>query len=355
MTRQTRFPSPIVKSVLNTIGPLNLKATRKAGLRLSTPELEAALDRHLTGLSLAGFPLRTRSGVVKAGVMDALGYEAPASLKRRPEGDLPAQDLDVYVQKSNNLQVWNAKLVAGRRYALVQVDAHDCVSQVRVVEGTEVAAWNRTGTLTAKRQARLGIVLDPRAPLHVCGTDSERLRPWCSSYARATGALPAQPPTPGNVLPLPLLGERLGELIGSRLAYGSAVSERTRSRRLLARVAKHLGYTETRGGGGCPNLAHEMLEVKLQLSSTIDLGSAWPESDSPLGLPGQARGLRRRDVRYAVFYAKPRGDLLVLTELVLVSGARFFDVFEPAEGRGRNTKLQTRIPAETFRVPFPPR
>ena len=75
-------------------------------LWLPSPELESVLDTGLRGMDLAGLPLRTRSKRVKERVCEAMGYPVPESFgRKRPR--FPGQQLDIYVQKSNNLQVWN--------------------------------------------------------------------------------------------------------------------------------------------------------------------------------------------------------------------------------------------------------
>lgn len=69
-------------------------------------QLEHLFDKALKGISLAGLPLRTRSKVVKTAVYKALGYPVPSSFKKtRPR--FPGQCFDTYVQKADNLQVWN--------------------------------------------------------------------------------------------------------------------------------------------------------------------------------------------------------------------------------------------------------
>src|SRR5207249_11327266 len=67
----------------------------------------------------------------------------------------PGQDLDVYVQKANNLQVWNEKISPTRRYAILRLNQSDEVVNVRVVTGETLAALDATGTLTDRKSTRL--------------------------------------------------------------------------------------------------------------------------------------------------------------------------------------------------------
>lgn len=89
-------------------------------LYLSNSVLEEVLSLGLLNQSFKGLPLRTRSKVVKTLVCDSLGYPVPKSFtKCQPR--FMAQDLDIYIQKSNNLQIWNEVISADRRYALIKL------------------------------------------------------------------------------------------------------------------------------------------------------------------------------------------------------------------------------------------
>lgn len=119
---------------------------------LPTVDLEAILRRGLIGLDL-NYPLRTRSKVLKTKICGILGYPVPKSFtKSKPR--FPGQDFDTYIQKSNNLQIWNEEIVPTRRYALIRVDADSRVTSVRVVTGEVIAKLDPTGTLTKKYQAK---------------------------------------------------------------------------------------------------------------------------------------------------------------------------------------------------------
>src|SRR5579885_188467 len=122
-------------------------------LWIPAPELESLLDDGLRGIALAGLPLRTRSKIVKEHVCRTLGYPIPSSF-RKTQPRFPGQLFDTYVQKSNNLQVWNEELAPSRRYVLIRVSANDSIARVKVVTGDTLALLDTTGTLTQKYQAR---------------------------------------------------------------------------------------------------------------------------------------------------------------------------------------------------------
>jgi hypothetical protein len=325
----------------------NPMSTRSAGAYLAMGTLDGYLTEALAGLCVAGMPLRTRSKVVRTHVVEALGYAAP---KRFGKGLVfPAQNLDVYVQKANNLQIWNEKIDAKRRYTVVLLDGHDRVAGVRTFTGATLSKWSRTGTLTTKFQATLKLVFDEAVKYHVCGRDTERAIQFVGPV-RASGSAAAEPLT-GGLLPIENLAEKLSKLIGTKVPFVGAVDEKRRSAALLGAVSKALGYGAAEETSAFPDLPAQMLEVKLQTSPTIDLGRTWPSSDSPLNFQGgRTKMLRRRDVRFAVFYGTRVGNHIRLDKLVVTPGARFWDVFEPLKGNERNTKLQIKLPRAAMTV-----
>ena len=116
-------------------------------LYIASKKLEEMLEESLVGISLSGLALRTRSKVVKTEVCKAIGYPVPGSFKRT-QPRFPGQNFDVYIQKSNNMQIWNEELDASRRYVIVRVDEDNRIGNVRVISGAELSKLDRTGTLT---------------------------------------------------------------------------------------------------------------------------------------------------------------------------------------------------------------
>ena len=126
--------------------------TADSSLFYAPDELESLLREELVGREdLAGVPIRTRSFLAKRLVCSALGYEPPKSF-RRVNPRLPHPTIDVYVQQSNNLQIWNADIDARRRYVIL-ILGEGRIVDVRVIAGADLAQFDRTGTLTSKFQA----------------------------------------------------------------------------------------------------------------------------------------------------------------------------------------------------------
>lgn len=318
-------------------------------LWVPTPELQALLDQGLRGTSLADLPLRTRSKIVKQHVCRILGYPVPGSFKKT-QPRFPGQFFDTYVQKSNNIQVWNEELAPTRRYVIIRVSDADLITCVRVVTGDMLARLDTTGTLTQKYQARC-IPGDHDAEL-IASSDTDLLRPFVSStVVLANVATPVSHPHVRELLPISVVFERLRPLIGHQFADTGYDQERNRGAVLHALVCKALGYTGYQDDGQFPDIRHQLLEVKLQTSPTIDLGFVTPDSTDPLDVPQiAARALRHCDVRYVIFYAATDGTRVTLTHLFLTTGEAFFTRFPRFEGKVLNKKLQIPLPTDFFDV-----
>jgi len=130
------------------------EALTNPSLYIPTDILEHLLNNGLVGLSLSGLPLRTRSKFVKALICKTLGFPVPDSfIKTKPS--FPALNLDVYTQKSMNLQIWNEEIESTRRYALIRVNHNDKIQKVKIITGEQLASYDKTGTLTTKYQAMI--------------------------------------------------------------------------------------------------------------------------------------------------------------------------------------------------------
>lgn len=316
-------------------------------LWIPTPDLERLLDDGLRGVSLAGLPLRTRSKVAKAHVCRVLGYPVPTSfLKSQPR--FPGQLFDTYVQKSNNLQVWNEELSPTRRYVLIRLSQNDVVTKVKVVTGDTLAELDTTGTLTQKYQARC-IPGAARTEL-VATEDTTLLRPLIAANDDLKQVVaPISYPTAGALLPIVTLYSRLSQLIDSTFKDTGHDQERNRGAGLHHMVCMALGYSSYQDDGQFPDVRHQLLEVKLQTAPTIDLGLVLPSSTEPLDVPKIAgRQIRHCDVRYAIFYARTDGALVTLTHLFLTTGEAFFTRFPQFQGKVLNKKLQIPLPGDFF-------
>jgi hypothetical protein len=316
-------------------------------LWIPTPALERLLDSGLRGLSLAGLPLRTRSKVAKEHVCRVLGYPIPVSFQKT-QPRFTGQFFDTYVQKSNNLQVWNEELSPTRRYVLIRLSTADVVTKVKVVTGDTLAKLDTTGTLTQKYQA-LCIPGSEKAEL-IASDDTELLRLFTATKVDLNHvATPVSYPMTGALLPIATLHSRLSRLIDSTFKDTGYDQDRNRGAGLHRLVCTALGYASYQDDGRFPDVRHQLLEVKLQTSPTVDLGLVLPSSTEPLDVPKlSGRQVRHCDVRYAIFYAHTDGTLVTLTHLFLTTGEAFFGRFPQLQGKVLNKKLQIPLPGDFF-------
>jgi len=329
-------------------------AIRAAGLNISTPvhrdselfiptEVLEIMLADLIGINLVGFPIRTRSKRVKSAVCEALGYDIPTSFKKtRPR--FIGQNLDIFVQKSRNIQVWNEAVDPLRRYAIFRVNTKNVISSVRVLSGETLSAFDKTGTLTSKFQASAKF-LDK---IDLVNRDESTAVSAFYGMHDLAQANPSTDPLLGSLLPIADLSAKLAKLLGHKLLNVGAEQERLRGEALHREVVKILGYAQYSDRGNFPDIRNQLLELKLQTSPTIDLGLVLPTSETLLDIRNNATyGIRHCDVRYAVFGAEAHGKHLTITHLVLVSGSHFANRFNLFEGLRENRKLQIVIP-ETF-------
>jgi hypothetical protein len=314
---------------------------------IPTPELQALLDTGLRGLSLAGLPLRTRSKVVKTRVCEVLGYPVPTSFKKT-QPRFPGQLFDTYSQKSNNLQVWNEELSPTRRYVIIRVSDADEVVRVKVVTGDTLALLDTTGTLTSKYQARC--ICHAQTTELIAVQDTDRLLPFVTPDVDLRKiATPVLHPAANQILPIGSVFARLAPLVGTRFADVGADQERNRGAALHRLVCTALGYPSYQDDGQFPDVRHQLLEVKLQTSPTIDLGLVTPESTEPLDVPMIAgQQIRHCDVRYGIFYGTVAAGMVELTHFFLTTGTTFFTRFPQFQGKVLNAKLQIPLPSNFF-------
>ncbi len=318
-------------------------------LYLDTEALEAVLGDALIGLDL-DFPLRTRSKVLKSKVCEILGYPVPTSFKRSAPR-FPGQNFDTYVQKADNLQIWNQQVAPSRRYVRIRVNEESEVSAVRVVTGTVLAELDRTGTLTHKYQARSRVPVSASTLVSISDTANVVRHVTLSSKEPRHPANQSSLRTrldPQEVMTIAALYKNLRPLAGSVIPDPGVVQERIRGAGLHKLVSRTLAMGQFADTGQFPDIPEQLLELKLQTAATIDLGLISPDSSDQLAdLPE----FRHCDVRYAVFYGQRVHSGVRLDALVLTTGADFFSFFRRFEGQVRNTKIQIPLPRDFFREP----
>lgn len=338
------YASAISESGLSIYDPIGVGHPT---LWIPTPALEHILNEKLTGTSLAGLPLRTRSKVAKEYICQALGYPTPKSFKKT-QPRFPGQLFDTYIQKSNNLQVWNEELEAIRRYVIVRLNSSDIITSVKVVTGGTLARLDTTGTLTQKYQARF--VPSSKTTELTTENDTVLLQILVDRNADfSTATSPINHPVAQQLLPINIVFEKLSALIGTTFTDAGHDQERNRGANLHKLVCQSLGYKSYEDDGRFPDIRHQLIEVKLQTSPTIDLGLVCPNSTDPLETPKiKGHQIRHCDVRYALFYARIENESVTITNLCLTTGEHFFNRFQQFQGKVLNKKLQIPLPVDFF-------
>jgi len=333
-----------------------IRAIQKSGLSIydslekcpefyfETEELEKILQRSLKDLDL-DFPLRTRSKVLKTAVCESLGYIVPNSFQKT-QPRFPGQNFDTYIQKADNLQIWNEEIAPSRRYVIIRVNTKNKVSGVRVIPGKLLATFDRTGTLTQKFQAKsrntiqLSIIVSPQ--------DTKNVRKKLLSNKKSLIPGDTQDPNrpdPKTFLPIDLLFTRLNSLCGSAIADPGKDQERNRGAALHRAICASLSNMPFGDSGQFPDVPSQLLELKLQTSPTIDLGLVSPDSTESLS---ESPDFRHSDVRYAIFYGVPLDHSVRLEYLILCTGEDFFSFFQRFEGKIKNKKIQMALPRDFF-------
>lgn len=313
-------------------------------LYYSREALERSLRAYLVGLpDLGGLAVRTRSKVAKTLVCEALGYEPPTSFaKTQPR--LRHPNVDVYVQESNNLQVWNQEVDAARRYVIIIVKG-GVVIDVHVIAGADLANFDTTGTLTSKYQASR--IIDADGAALISPRDTGGL---IDAYAPGPhlphATSPVDLPTYGRVLEIAGVFAFLAPMVGQTYDDPGLTQERNRGSVVHREACARLGLSHFADHGQFPDILSQLVEVKLQLARTIDLGLELPNSDKPLASVNGTVAVR--DCRYAIFYGDRDGSTFTITALVVVTGEDFFAEFRQFAGRVSNSKLQLRLPSAWF-------
>ena len=118
-------------------------------------------------------------------------------------------------------------------------------------------------------------------------------------------ATPINHPKLGELLPIGTIFERLTTLVGKSFGDAGSDQERNQGAAPHRMVCAALGYASYQDDGQFPDIRHQLLEVKLQRSPTIDLGLVCPNSTEPLDVPMiQSTQIRHCDVRYAMILLK---------------------------------------------------
>lgn len=302
------------------------------------------LNNGLTGISLTGLPLRTRSKFVKSLICKALGYPVPVAFQKT-KPDFPAQNLDVYTQKSNNVQIWNEVVDPIRRYAFIQVDESNKILKVKVITGEQLTKLDKTGTLTTKYQAMMS---DTSASMLFSTVDTLAVQDWCGKEITDLSIIsPTDIPCKGLLLPIKKIYKLLKSLEGASIPHLDALQERNRGALLHKMICEKLGYKMFADAGTYPDILNQLIEIKLQTSPTIDLGLHSP-NDNELIFSSDMKQFFSKDIRYAIIGGCIKNGNILINRIYMVTGEDFTKHFRLFGGKVKNAKLQIPLPQNFF-------
>ena len=314
-------------------------------LHIDISELEQILTQELIGIDVQNFKGRTRSRskFLKGKVCEALGYPIPEAF-RRGYPKLPGQELDVYAQEKNNLQVWNEQIQFNRRYAILIIDPQGIVSNVRVITGDQLQKYDKSGKLTTKYQA----IFRSGTRGLLSEEDTKAIQVHLSKNPpKLFSDSPTSNPKSNSLMSIAEVHRRLSKVEGEVLAIGG-----TRRLAFHAAICNALGYSGYSDKGTYPDVPGQLIEMKLQMARTIDLGLVLPNSDGPIsGITLSGDSVTPMDIRYVIVDASSQDDkyeTLKVNKLYVVTGADFFKHFNLMEGKGKNEKLQIHLPKDYF-------
>jgi hypothetical protein len=311
-------------------------------LYIPTSILQKILENGMIGESYKGMAIRTRSKVIKSRICELLGYPIPKSFtKEQPR--FPGQGFDTYVQKANNLQIWNEPVDPVRRYVIVILNKEEVIIRISVMTGEEVAVYQRSETRTTKFQAKFSA--DKAAEL--ASNDTPNIAKLTTSgVVIPSSAYPSDQPVPQYLLPIKDLYNKISGIVGNTFSDPGYDQERLRGEKLHRIVEDALGYTEHRDTGQFPDIRHQLLELKLQTSPTIDLGAVLPSSVAAAKDVDNIdkREIQHRDIRYLLVGASTNNGMVTIKNVILVAGKNFFERFPQMLGNEINEKIQIRLP-----------
>lgn len=232
---------------------------------------------------------------------------------------------------------------------IIRVSDVGVIIRVKVVTGDALAMLDTTGKLTQKFQARYHC--GNKFSELISANDTSLLKPFVARRAVLGSVAPIHQSTLGQLLPIRIVYNRLKSLLGETFVDRGHLQERNRGASLHELCYKALGYRNYQDDGQFPDIRHQLVEVKLQTSPTIDLGLVCPNSTEPLDVP-QIKGMQIRhcDVRYVIFGGKTDGKLVTLTHLTVATGEDFFERFPQFGGKILNRKLQIPLPGNFFDI-----
>lgn len=256
--------------------------------------------------------------------------------------------IDTYIVTSGssyNLQVWNRlpssstlliKYESGEslkcddvRFVLVRIDPlKDKIASIIVLTSQYIVDhFGKFGKPTVKQQllisskVRKKIYESPDKILSF--PDSKKLSYFITHDYFPPQSRMVEEPTIRELYSIALLKKMVAEkLIGKKL---DASSTKKRGQALERLVLELLGYAIKENEllyGGFPDIRNQLLEVKVQDSTTVDLGRFSPEKEE---FVIEEKNITTFDIRYLIALTDPKTE--IIEGIILTPGERLGDIF----------------------------
>lgn len=316
------------------------------GAYIPSDLLESYLSTELNGLDVSGMRNKTRSKYIKQNICELLGYGTVQRFKRGQK-DIPGQVCDVFSLAANNMQVYNHKLDPHSRYIVVNIDRETMkVKNVRVTT-SDVLNEYHSDNWTSKYQA---CMCDSEYSQLFSVDDTPEIQRLIDSRYDDEPVLgdPSDLPSKNSLLPISEIYDLLLELEGEHILCEST-NERETGDAVHQEVCSALGYDIFEDNGQYPDITNQLLEIKFQTSSTIDLGQHSPNDGEiifTLGKGFHKTEIFSEDVRYAIIAGSVFAGTIDIEQIFVVNGRDFGEYFPICSNV--NKKLQLTIPNAFF-------
>lgn len=249
--------------------------------------------------------------------------------------------IDTYIVTTGdvyNLQVWNRNPASESvqvqfsdgshlsakdvRFVLVPIDPEtERITSIVILTSEYIETrFGRFGKPTIKQQLLVAgslrdYIVSMRPPVFV-GDDTSRVNPMVTDDYASPSEVIRDSPQCGRLFSLKLIAERTSRKLLGKMVPPDVTKNRGQNLERL--VDQVLGYNVDSGilSGGYPDIANQLLEVKIQDSQTVDLGRFSPQFEEPV--PEMQNDFTTRDVRYLMALTDPTEH--TIDGLILLAG-----------------------------------
>jgi hypothetical protein len=273
--------------------------------------------------------------------------------------------IDTYIVTSGdkyNLQVWNrnpasesvqieynsGETLSARdvRFVFLRIARNEIRSILVLTPGYIEEKFGKFGKPTIKHQ----LIISPKKRQEILASstkvlfypDTPQVAQYTTDFFIASQKRIHDIPEQGELFSIEVIREKVvASLLGTTIAPAST---KTRGQALEQIVANLLGYIPNATdllAGGYPDIRHQLLEVKIQDSPTVDLGAFSPAFEETLSF---SNSITTRDVRYLI--ALMDAKYATVQGIVLCSGSLLGEHF--AYVSDTSFKSQRSIPMSFF-------